>query len=174
MSGMITERARPQTSGQSLMLSGLESDHFYVRAAIFYQSNNAKFLNSTKDEACIMSFFRTFSTRTVAIMWWFFTLIMMSSYTANLAGTCFHTEIQLDNKLNLAFLTNSKMSSPVNSAEDLSKQTKIKYGTYCCGSTNAFFKVSRGTHHFSHKYKCVKNALNGVKCFLAQFFLGGH
>jgi len=51
---------------------------------------------------------------------------MMSSYTANLA----------------AFLTNSKMSSPVNSAEDLSKQTKIKYGTYCCGSTNAFFKGS--------------------------------
>jgi len=69
---------------------------------------------------------KTFSTRTVAIMWWFFTLIMMSSYTANLA----------------AFLTNSKMSSPVNSAEDLSKQTKIKYGTYCCGSTNAFFKGS--------------------------------
>ena len=50
-----------------------------------------------------MSFLRTFSTRTVAIMWWFFTLIMMSSYTANLAGTCFHTEIQLDNK-NLAGL----------------------------------------------------------------------
>ena len=35
------------------------------------------------------------------------------------------------------------MSSPVNSAEDLSKQTKIKYGTYCCGSTNSFFKVSK-------------------------------
>jgi len=69
---------------------------------------------------------KTFSTRTIAIMWWFFTLIMMSSYTANLA----------------AFLTNSKMSSPVNSAEDLSKQTKIKYGTYCCGSTNSFFKGS--------------------------------
>ena len=43
----------------------------------------------------------------------------------------------------LAFLTNSKMSSPVNSAEDLSKQTKIKYGTYCCGSTNSFFKVCK-------------------------------
>jgi len=69
---------------------------------------------------------KTISTRTVAIMWWFFTLIMMSSYTANLA----------------AFLTASKMSSPVNSAEDLSKQTKIKYGTYCCGSTNSFFKGS--------------------------------
>lgn len=36
------------------------------------------------------------------------------------------------------------MSSPVNGAEDLSKQTKIKYGTYCCGSTNAFFQVLFG------------------------------
>jgi len=69
---------------------------------------------------------KSISTRTVAIMWWFFTLIMMSSYTANLA----------------AFLTASKMSSPVNSAEDLAKQTKIKYGTYCCGSTNSFFRGS--------------------------------
>jgi len=69
---------------------------------------------------------KTISTRTVAIMWWFFTLIMMSSYTANLA----------------AFLTASKMSAPVNSAEDLAKQTKIKYGTYCCGSTNSFFRGS--------------------------------
>ena len=41
-----------------------------------------------------------------------------------------------------AFLTASKMSSPVNSAEDLAKQTKIKYGTYCCGSTRTFFRVS--------------------------------
>lgn len=61
----------------------------------------------------------------VAGMWWFFTLIMISSYTANLA----------------AFLTAAKMEAPINSAEDLTKQTKIKYGTYCCGSTNAFFKV---------------------------------
>ena len=29
---------------------------------------------------------RSISTRTIAVMWWFFTLIMMSSYTANLAG----------------------------------------------------------------------------------------
>ena len=47
-----------------------------------------------------------------------------------------------------AFLTASKMSSPVNSAEDLAKQTKIKYGTYCCGSTRTFFRVSyRMSHH---------------------------
>ena len=59
-------------------------------------------------------------------MWWFFTLIMISSYTANLA----------------AFLTAAQMKVPINSADDLAKQTKIKYGTYCCGSTNAFFSVS--------------------------------
>ena len=69
---------------------------------------------------------RAISTRMVAGMWWFFTLIMISSYTANLA----------------AFLTSSKMASPINSAEDLAKQTKIKYGTYCCGSTNSFFSMS--------------------------------
>jgi len=76
---------------------------------------------------------KAISTRMVAGMWWFFTLIMISSYTANLA----------------AFLTASKMASPVNSAEDLAKQTKIKYGTYCCGSTNAFFGV-RNTKFLSN------------------------
>jgi hypothetical protein len=44
--------------------------------------------------------------------------------------------------LSPAVLTASKMGAQVNSAEDLAKQTKIKYGTYCCGSTNAFFQSS--------------------------------
>ena len=66
------------------------------------------------------------STRMVACLWWFFTLIMISSYTANLA----------------AFLTITKMESPIESAEDLAKQTKIKYGTLNAGSTKDFFKVS--------------------------------
>ncbi|KAF2346082.1 Ionotropic glutamate receptor L-glutamate and glycine-binding domain, partial [Trinorchestia longiramus] len=66
------------------------------------------------------------STRMVAGMWWFFTLIMISSYTANLA----------------AFLTVERMESPIESAEDLSKQTKIKYGAYKSGSTAAFFRDS--------------------------------
>ena len=73
----------------------------------------------------LLLLFRAVSTRMVAGIWWFFTLIMISSYTANLA----------------AFLTAAKMGTPVNSAADLAKQTKIKYGTYCCGSTNAFFQV---------------------------------
>ncbi|RXG61714.1 Glutamate receptor ionotropic, kainate 2 [Armadillidium vulgare] len=64
------------------------------------------------------------STRMVAGMWWFFTLIMISSYTANLA----------------AFLTVERMESPIESVEDLAAQTKIKYGSMASGTTTAFFK----------------------------------
>ncbi|XP_065566794.1 glutamate receptor ionotropic, kainate 2-like [Artemia franciscana] len=67
------------------------------------------------------------STRMVGGIWWFFTLIMISSYTANLA----------------AFLTVERMVSPINSAEDLVKQTKIKYGGVLTGSTVAFFRDSK-------------------------------
>jgi Ligand-gated ion channel len=63
----------------------------------------------------------------VAGMWWFFTLIMISSYTANLA----------------AFLTVERMDSPIESAEDLAKQTKIKYGALKGGSTAGFFRVCK-------------------------------
>ncbi|CAK9800332.1 Glutamate receptor ionotropic, kainate 2 [Anthophora plagiata] len=66
------------------------------------------------------------SIRMVAGMWWFFTLIMVSSYTANLA----------------AFLTVDKMDNPIKGVEDLAKQTKIKYGAVAGGSTSAFFRDS--------------------------------
>lgn len=69
---------------------------------------------------------RAVSTRMVAGMWWFFTLIMISSYTANLA----------------AFLTVERMDATIESAEDLAKQTKIKYGAVLGGSTSGFFKVN--------------------------------
>ena len=68
---------------------------------------------------------RSLSARLIATMWWFFTLIMISSYTANLA----------------AFLTVERMESPIESAEDLAKQTSIKYGCLESGSTRAFFRV---------------------------------
>uniref|UniRef100_A0A8C3TYU5 Glutamate receptor n=1 Tax=Catharus ustulatus TaxID=91951 RepID=A0A8C3TYU5_CATUS len=60
-------------------------------------------------------------------VWWFFTLIIISSYTANLA----------------AFLTVERMVSPIESAEDLSKQTEIAYGTLDSGSTKEFFRRSK-------------------------------
>ncbi|KAK2192982.1 hypothetical protein NP493_19g11001 [Ridgeia piscesae] len=69
---------------------------------------------------------RSMSGRIVGSVWWFFTLIIMSSYTANLA----------------AFLTVERMNSPIESAEDLAKQTEIKYGTIDSGSTKEFFRSS--------------------------------
>ena len=69
---------------------------------------------------------KSLSTRTVAGIWYFFTLITISSYTANLA----------------AFLTVEKVVYPIESAEDLSKQTEIKYGCVVSGSTRSFFSES--------------------------------
>ena len=65
------------------------------------------------------------SNRLLCGMWYFFTLIMIASYTANLA----------------AFLTVETLDKPIESAEDLAKQTDIKYGVLDGGSTMNFFKV---------------------------------
>lgn len=68
---------------------------------------------------------KALSTRIIGGIWWFFTLIIISSYTANLA----------------AFLTVERMESPIDSADDLAKQTKIEYGAVKDGATMTFFKV---------------------------------
>jgi len=70
---------------------------------------------------------RSLAGRIIGSSWWFFTLIIISSYTANLA----------------AFLTIERMLTPIDSADDLAKQTEIKYGTVESGSTKDFFKVRR-------------------------------
>ena len=51
-------------------------------------------------------------TRIVGGIWWFFTLILISSYTANLA----------------AFLTVERMATPIEKADDLAEQSDIQYG----------------------------------------------
>jgi hypothetical protein len=73
---------------------------------------------------------KALSTRIVGGIWWFFTLIIISSYTANLA----------------AFLTVERMESPIDSADDLAKQTRIEYGVVEEGSTMTFFKVGHIGH----------------------------
>ncbi|CAD7006698.1 unnamed protein product [Ceratitis capitata] len=73
---------------------------------------------------------RSISGRIVGAAWWFFTLILISSYTANLA----------------AFLTVERMVTPINSPEDLAMQTEVQYGTLLHGSTWDFFRL---------KYKVV-------------------
>ncbi|XP_050428924.1 glutamate receptor ionotropic, kainate 2-like [Adelges cooleyi] len=66
------------------------------------------------------------STRLVAGIWWFFTLIMVSSYTANLA----------------AFLTVESVSEPFRDVEELANQNIIKYGAKSGGSTSDYFRDS--------------------------------
>jgi len=71
---------------------------------------------------------RSLSTRLVAAIWYFFTLIMISSYTANLA----------------AFLTVEKVVYPIERAEDLFDHPQnIEYGCVESGSTREFFKGSK-------------------------------
>ncbi|XP_052323172.1 glutamate receptor ionotropic, kainate 4 isoform X3 [Oncorhynchus keta] len=70
---------------------------------------------------------RALSTRCVSGVWWAFTLIIISSYTANLA----------------AFLTVQRMEVPIESVDDLADQTAIEYGTMHGGSTMTFFQNSR-------------------------------
>ncbi|KAK3105052.1 hypothetical protein FSP39_016196 [Pinctada imbricata] len=82
------------------------------------------------------------STRIVAICWWFFTMIMVSSYTANLA----------------AFLTMKGLETSIKKIDDLPKQSDIKYGTLAKGSTNDFFRFSRDV---STTYQNVWNVMQG-------------
>ncbi|XP_076447090.1 glutamate receptor 2-like [Babylonia areolata] len=69
---------------------------------------------------------RSLSGRVIGSAWWFFTLIIISSYTANLA----------------AFLTIEKLVSPIDSADDLVEHPTIKYGTMGKGTSWRFFAES--------------------------------
>ncbi|UYV81859.1 hypothetical protein LAZ67_20002720 [Cordylochernes scorpioides] len=69
------------------------------------------------------------STRLLASVWGFFTLIIGSSYTASLA----------------AVLTSSRMQSPITNVEGLAKQRKIPYGCVDKMSTYRFFQDSNFT-----------------------------
>ncbi|KAH8406899.1 hypothetical protein KR222_010529 [Zaprionus bogoriensis] len=80
---------------------------------------------------------RSISGRIAAASWFFFTLILISSYTANLA----------------AFLTVERMVTPINSPEDLAMQTEVQYGTLLHGSTWDFFRRSPiGLHNKMWEY----------------------
>ncbi|KAH7934644.1 hypothetical protein HPB51_028990 [Rhipicephalus microplus] len=70
---------------------------------------------------------RAASARIIAATWWIFSFVLVSSYTANLA----------------AFLTKERLLSPIESAEDLAKQSAVRYGCVRSGSTHALFKEWR-------------------------------
>lgn len=76
-----------------------------------------------------MPLHRAPSTRAVASIWWFFTLIMVSSYTANLA----------------AFLTVDTPVPLISGVKDLENchlgDCPVEFGAKKVGSTINFFKV---------------------------------
>lgn len=92
---------------------------------------------------------RSISGRIVASIWWLFTLIIVSSYTANLA----------------AFLTVERTLMPISSVEDLAALADMQYGTRLHGSTYDFFRVStsttsvfnlQGDFHFFFRFKTLQ------------------
>lgn len=88
-------------------------------------------MKNCSDSLCLLNVdfmisFRAVSTRVAASIWWFFTLIMVSSYTANLA----------------AFLTVQNKFYAIKSVQDLANNPYgITYGAKKGGATYSFFKV---------------------------------
>uniref|UniRef100_A0A673LJ33 Glutamate receptor n=1 Tax=Sinocyclocheilus rhinocerous TaxID=307959 RepID=A0A673LJ33_9TELE len=75
------------------------------------------------------SFMSSVALRIAMGSWWLFTLIVCSSYTANLA----------------AYLTVSRMDNAVRTFQDLSKQTELSYGTVRDSAVFEYFRV-KGTN----------------------------
>ena len=80
--------------------------------------------------------------RFAAGVWFFFALIMIASYTANLA----------------AFLTVETLERPIESVEDLTAQDEIWYGAMNGGSTASFFEDSNDP-----VYQKVWQFMSGMK-----------
>ncbi|ESP02133.1 hypothetical protein LOTGIDRAFT_111488, partial [Lottia gigantea] len=75
------------------------------------------------------------SSRTVSSAWWFFSLIIISIYTANLA----------------AFLTITISSIGINSAADLANQDVLQYGTVEGSQIEYFFNHTKMDHYAKMK-----------------------
>jgi len=69
---------------------------------------------------------RSAAGRVVSGTWWFFTVIVIAAYTANLA----------------AFRTSHNIEPLISSADQLARQTEIEYGTVLGGTTMDFFSKS--------------------------------
>ncbi|CAG9768245.1 unnamed protein product [Ceutorhynchus assimilis] len=72
---------------------------------------------------------KSVSARVIAGSWWFFSLIIISSYTANLA----------------AFLTAQKRDVTIDSVAELAAQSRVKFGLLEKGSTETFFSTSNNS-----------------------------
>ncbi|CAF0977628.1 unnamed protein product [Rotaria sp. Silwood1] len=88
---------------------------------------------------------KSLSGRVAATSWWYFSLIFISSYTANL----------------VAFLTVEKLIPPIDSVEALAKQEDIKYGSVRNGTTAAFFEKSN-VSVFQHMWVVMQRSSSEV------------
>ena len=92
------------------------------------------------------------SGRITVAVWWFAILLLVSTYTANLA----------------AFLTIKRFSSPIKSIEDLAGQTTIPYGTVSNSQPQAFFESSvipsfvTMWQYMKYHHTLVKNSHEGI------------
>eukprot|EP00090_Calanus_glacialis_P039909 TRINITY_DN6950_c0_g1_i1.p1 TRINITY_DN6950_c0_g1~~TRINITY_DN6950_c0_g1_i1.p1 ORF type:complete len:973 (-),score=205.08 TRINITY_DN6950_c0_g1_i1:162-3080(-) len=94
------------------------------------------FLGQGSDLTCIC-----INVRFAACFWFFFALIMIASYTANLA----------------AFLTVETLERPIESVQDLANQNEIFYGAVNGGSTAGFFAKSE-----EDVYQRINQFMRGV------------
>lgn len=79
---------------------------------------------------------RNLSGRLVAATWWLFGFIIIASYTANLA----------------AFLTVSRLDSPIENLDDLARQYKIKYAPQSGTATSTYFERMAGIEEKFYEY----------------------
>lgn len=95
-----------------------------LQCKLFYSGSDFFFLVTYLSKLSVFN--RAVSTRTAGSVWWFFTLIMVSSYTANLA----------------AFLTVESKFYAIKSIQDLANNPYgVTYGAKAGGATFSFFKV---------------------------------
>ena len=91
---------------------------------------------------------KNLSGRLVAATWWLFGFIIIASYTANLA----------------AFLTVSRLETPVESLEDLSKQYKIQYSPQNGSATMTYFErmayIEEKFYEYASQYFKTTGRLN--------------
>ncbi|KAL3878973.1 hypothetical protein ACJMK2_031295 [Sinanodonta woodiana] len=84
----------------------------------------------------------------VSCTWWFFSLIVISVYTANLA----------------AFLTITKTHIPIDSAADLAYQNEYDYGTVTGSYKPYFFRYTHFGHYSSIRPKLSRSERSMVSC----------
>lgn len=129
----------PPSSAQSQVIVATANEFSLLNSFWFV-------LGSFMQQGCYISP-HSISGRIVSAVWWFFTFILVSSYTANFA----------------ALLTIDRMATPINSVEDLVTQRDVQYGTIATGSTIEFFKVTNTEMKITSD-----DELNGVVTVVAR------